>query len=79
MDVYVTIDVPRDGRAFAGNGFAKARGNGSISGWFHARSGVKNWDVFNALGNFMTNGGGNVVSYVRLGVSGYVLLRQCTF
>ena len=79
MDVYVTIDVPRDRRAFAGNGFANARGNGSISGWVHARSGVKNCDVFNALGNVMTNGGRNVVSYVWLGVSGYVLLRQCTF
>ena len=72
MDVYVTIDVPRDGRAFAGNGFANAQGNGSISGWVYARSGVKNCDV-------MTNGGRNVVSSVRLGVSGYVLLRQCTF
>ena len=79
MDVYVTIDVPRDGRAFAGNGFANARGNGSISGWVHARSGVKNCHVFNALGNDKTNGGRNVVSYVQLGVSGYNLLRQCTF
>ena len=50
VDVYVTTDVPRDGRAFAGNGFANARGNGSISGWVYARSGVKNCDVFNAMG-----------------------------
>ena len=75
----VKIDVFRDRRALPGNGFVNARGNGSISGRVYARSGVKNCDVFNALGNVMTNDGRNVVSYVWLGVNGYARLRQCTF